>query len=183
MITDILIPLIAVGLAELGDKTQLSILLLSSKTKKHFSLLLGVMLAFFLVDGAAILIGSWVTKVIPLIWLKIFSGGVFLIFGVLILRSRKKERGSKLYSKNPFLSGFLLIFLTEWGDKTQIAAGLLATRYNALMVLTGTILALLFLSVIAIYLGKIISEKVDRKLIKNVAGIVFIVMGIVTLLL
>jgi len=51
IIEDILIPLVAIAAAELGDKTQISILLLSSKTKKHLQLLLGVMLAFLIVDG------------------------------------------------------------------------------------------------------------------------------------
>ena len=48
MLQDILIPLIVVGLAELGDKTQLSILLLASKTEKHMQLFLGTILAFFI---------------------------------------------------------------------------------------------------------------------------------------
>jgi putative Ca2+/H+ antiporter (TMEM165/GDT1 family) len=64
MIEDILIPLVAIGLAEMGDKTQLSILLLSSRTDRYLQLLLGVMLAFFIVDGAAILLGSWITTVV-----------------------------------------------------------------------------------------------------------------------
>jgi len=54
MVQDILIPLIVTGLAEFGDKTQLSILLLSSRTKKHLHLLLGVVLAFLIVDGVAV---------------------------------------------------------------------------------------------------------------------------------
>jgi putative Ca2+/H+ antiporter (TMEM165/GDT1 family) len=36
MIADILIPAIVVGLAELGNKTQISVLLLTSQTKKRF---------------------------------------------------------------------------------------------------------------------------------------------------
>ena len=55
-----IIPLLAVGLAEMGDKTQLSILILSTRTKEYFRLLLGVMLAFLLADGLAILLGSYV---------------------------------------------------------------------------------------------------------------------------
>ena len=51
MLQDILIPLIIVGLAELGDKTQLSTLLLASKTERHIQLFLGVILAFLIVDG------------------------------------------------------------------------------------------------------------------------------------
>jgi Ca2+/H+ antiporter, TMEM165/GDT1 family len=45
-----LVPLAAIAVAELGDKTQLSVLLLSSKTKNHFNLLIGVIIAFAIVD-------------------------------------------------------------------------------------------------------------------------------------
>jgi len=76
---DVLIPLIVIGLAEFGDKTQLSILLLSSKTRKHLHLLLGVMLAFLIVDGAAVLIGSWIInkKVLTKI-----AGTLFILMGI-----------------------------------------------------------------------------------------------------
>ena len=175
---DILIPLIMTGLAEFGDKTQLSILLLSSKTKKHSHLLLGIMLAFLIVDGTAILIGSWVINIVPMRFLKILSGIIFMIFGVLILRDKEVKGESRLYSRNSFLSGFALIFVTEWGDKTQILAGIFATKYNALMVLIGAMTALLLLSVMAIYLGRLVSNRVDKKVITKIAGIVFILMGI-----
>lgn len=178
MIADILAPLIAVGLAELGDKTQLSVLLLASKTEKHLQLLIGVMLAFFIVDGFAILVGSWITNVIPLNLLKILSGLLFIVFGILILRSGDESGESRLYSQNPFLSAFLLIFITEWGDKTQIAAAIFAAKYDPLMVLVGTMIALAILSVMAIYLGKFISTKIDRKLMTRIAGAVFILMGL-----
>ena len=73
------VPLLAVGLAEMGDKTQLSVLLLSSRTREYAQLLAGVMLAFLLVDGFAILVGSWVTNVIPLHLVKLISGAVFIL--------------------------------------------------------------------------------------------------------
>jgi len=178
MITDILIPLIITGLAEFGDKTQLSIFLLSSKTKKHLHLLLGVMLAFLIVDGVAVLIGSWIINIVPIRLLKILSGIIFIIFGMLILRDKEVKGKNRLYFRNSFLSGFALIFVTEWGDKTQIAAGIFATKYNPLMVLTGAMTALALLSITAIYLGRFISNKVDKKVVTKIAGIVFILMGI-----
>lgn len=178
MTEDILIPLIVTGLAEFGDKTQLSIFLLSSKTKKHLHLLLGIMLAFLIVDGVAVLIGSWIINIVPIRLLKIFSGIIFIIFGVLILRDKEVKGESRLYSRNSFLSGFALGFVTEWGDKTQIASGILATKYNAVMVLIGAMTALALLSVMAIYLGRFVSNKVDKKVVTKIAGTVFILMGI-----
>ncbi len=166
------------GLAEFGDKTQLSILLLSSRTKKHLYLLLGVMLAFLIVDGVAVLIGSWIIDIVPMRILRIVSGIIFIIFGVLILRDKEVDGKSRLYSRNSFLSGFVLIFITEWGDKTQIAAGIFATKYNALMVLIGAMTALTLLSVMAIYLGKLAFEKVDKQMLTKIGGIVFMLMGI-----
>jgi putative Ca2+/H+ antiporter (TMEM165/GDT1 family) len=77
----------------------------------------------------------------------------------------------------------LLIFVSEWGDKTQIASALFASRYNALMVITGTMTALTLLSIMAIYLGKLISNKVDKKSMTIIAGIIFTVMGIAFILL
>lgn len=179
MIEDLLIPLIVTGLAEFGDKTQLSILLLSSRTKKHLHLLLGVVLAFLIVDGVAVLIGSWIINIVPINFLKIFSGAIFIIFGVIIVREKEVKGKSKFYSRNLFLSSFVLIFITEWGDKTQIALGIFATKYNPVMVLIGALTALTVLSIMAIYLGRFISNKLDKKkVLTKIAGTVFILTGI-----
>jgi len=178
MIEDILVPLIVTGLAEFGDKTQLSILLLSLRTKKHLYLLLGVMLAFLIVDGVAVLIGSWVINIVPINFLKIFSATIFIIFGVIILSQKEVKSKSKLYFRNLFLSGFVLIFITEWGDKTQIALGIFATKYNPLMVLIGAMIALTVLSIMAIHLGRFVSNKLDKKVLTKIAGTVFILTGI-----
>lgn len=178
MFYDILVPLVVVALAELGDKTQLSILLLSSKTKNHMHLLAGVMLAFLLVDGFAILFGSWITGVVPISTIKIISGAVFIVFGALILLRRVNDEKSGQHYKNPFMAGFALIFAAEWGDKTQIASGLFATQYNMLMVAIGIMAALLLTSVTAIYLGRFIANKVERKTISKISGIVFIAIGV-----
>ncbi|MBN2014760.1 MAG: TMEM165/GDT1 family protein [Candidatus Altiarchaeota archaeon] len=178
MIESFLIPLIAVGLAELGDKTQLCILLLSSKTDKHLRLLLGVVLAFFVVDGVAVLAGSWVTKVAPEAALKVFSGFVFILFGLLILRNNEGRECDTKPLKNPLIAGFSLIFMTEWGDKTQIAAALFATKYRAELVLAGVVVALALLSIAAIYLGRFISTRLDRCALSRISGIIFILMGL-----
>lgn len=183
IIEDLLIPLAAIAIAELGDKTQLSVLLLSSKTDKHFQLLAGVMLAFLIVDGVAIFAGSWITTLVPMIYLKIISGSIFILFGLLMLFNSKEEEEAKAKYKNVFLSGFLLIMLTEWGDKTQIAAALFAINFNPILVLIGTISALAVLSTIAVFFGKIISKKIDKKLITKVAAVIFVIMGIAVLII
>ena len=178
-LSDIIIPLLAVGLAEMGDKTQLSILLLSSRTREYAQLLAGVMLAFLLVDGFAILVGSWVTNVIPLHLVKLLSGAVFILFGIMTLRGdQEEEEEGSLSPRNAFVSGFSMIFLSEWGDKTQIASALFATEYDPRLVFVGVMTALLILSILAIYLGKFLASRIDRRLITKAAGIVFLLIGI-----
>jgi putative Ca2+/H+ antiporter (TMEM165/GDT1 family) len=178
-LNDIIIPLLAVGLAEMGDKTQLSVLLLSSRTREYAQLLAGIMLAFLLADGFAILVGSWVTEVIPVHLVKLVSGAVFILFGVMILRGNKEEEEeSRLSPRNAFVSGFSMIFLSEWGDKTQIASALFATEYDPRMVFIGVMTALLILSAMAIYLGKFLASRIDRKRITRIAGIVFLLIGL-----
>ena len=176
---DLIIPLLAVGLAEMGDKTQLSILLLSSRTNEYARLLLGVMLAFLLADGFAILVGSWVNEVIPVHLVKVVSGLVFILFGILILRgeSEDEETGS-LSAKGAFISGFSMIFLSEWGDKTQIASALFATEYDPRMVFLGVMIALFALTIMAKFLGRYLSQRIDRKAITRAAGIVFLLIGL-----
>jgi Ca2+/H+ antiporter, TMEM165/GDT1 family len=170
--------LIAVSIAELGDKTQLSIILLSSKTKKHVHLLLGVLLAFLIVDGIAVAAGSWVTTIIPLFYLKMVSGSIFIFFGILTLLNKDDGRASPKAYRNPFVSSFVLIFLTEWGDKTQIVAALFATTLNPFFVLIGAMMSLSILSVIAIYFGKLISERISKTKINKIAAVLFIAIGL-----
>ncbi len=183
-LNEIIIPLLAVGLAEMGDKTQLSILLLSSRTREYFRLLLGVMLAFLLADGIAILVGSWVTNVIPVDLVKTVSGLVFILFGILILKGDKDDDvvESNLSARRAFASGFSMIFLSEWGDKTQIASALFATEYDPQMVFIGVMIALLLLSIMAIFLGKYLSSRIDRKVITRFGGVLFLLIGLSFLL-
>jgi len=166
----------------LGDKTQISILLLSSKTSKHLQILIGALLAFSIVDGVAILAGTWITTIIPINYLKIISSIVFIIIGILMLISKDgEEKVTK--QRNPFFAAFLLIMLTEWGDKTQIAAAIFATQYDGIFVFIGKMTALIILSSIAIFFGKIISTRLNKKVINRTAGIVFIILGITFIIL
>jgi len=177
MLQDLLIPFFTVGLAELGDKTQLTVLCLASKTKRYIELLLGVILAFIIADGLAILLGNLITTYIPMNYIKVISGSIFILFGIVTLISNKQEEAT-CELKKPFVSGFLLIFISEIGDKTQIASGLFATKFNPIMVFIGVISALTVLSIMAIYLGKFIAIKLNKKVISNIAGAVFILIGI-----
>jgi putative Ca2+/H+ antiporter (TMEM165/GDT1 family) len=173
------IPFFAIALAELGDKTQLAIMLLASENRRRLPLFWGTLLAFFIVDGSAIFAGSWIIKWVPLTAVKIISGILFIVFGILMLRSvpdTEATAGSK--NNHPFWAGFGAIFFAEWGDKTQIASGLFAARYFWPGVLAGALSALALLSLLAIYAGGWISRHVPPQLLKRIAGTLFILLGL-----
>ncbi|MBI2442735.1 MAG: TMEM165/GDT1 family protein [Candidatus Levybacteria bacterium] len=179
MLQGILIPFLTILLAEFFDKSQLTILLLASKTKHHLSLLFGALLAFSLVDGLAILLGAWIASVVPELLIKSLSGAIFIIFGIMMLLSkREKEQTPASSKKGAFLASFSLIFLSEWGDKTQIAAGAFATRFSPLFVFIGVIAAMVALSVLAIVVGNVLVKKIPTDNVHKIAGVLFILLGL-----
>ncbi len=73
-----------------------------------------------------------------------------------------------------------MVFLSELGDKTQITAGLFATQFNPFWVFAGVMLALILLSVMAIFLGNLLMKRLKQKYISIAAGAIFILIGVLT---
>lgn len=74
-----------VFLAELGDKTQLSTMLLASKSDSIWLVFAGASAALILSSLLGVFLGSFVNKHIPELYIQIGSGVAFLIVGVLLL--------------------------------------------------------------------------------------------------
>jgi Ca2+/H+ antiporter, TMEM165/GDT1 family len=81
------------------------------------------------------------------------------------------------------LSTFGLVFLAELGDKTQLATlSLAASGKSRLAVFVGSAAALVVTSGIGVLVGEAVSRAVPPVWIQRVAGIAFVVMGILLLL-
>jgi putative Ca2+/H+ antiporter (TMEM165/GDT1 family) len=179
-----LLPLISsfgiIALAELGDKTQLTVMCISAN-KKAKTVFIGAMLAFALVDGASALIGGTIAAFIPAQWIGIGAGVAFLSFGVYSLVPKSEEVKTDSRSLNVAHS-FSLVAMMELGDKTQLSVIALAAEYDApLMVFVGVMLALALLTAIGIAAGTVISRFVPMKYVKIGSSLVFIVFGILFL--
>lgn len=74
-----------------------------------------------------------------------------------------------------------MIFIAELGDKTQLVALCLATRYKAKVVLAGIFVATLVVHVVSVALGGGLGKLLPEAWIKLVAGIAFIGFGLWTL--
>lgn len=80
------------------------------------------------------------------------------------------------------LSTFLMIFLAELGDKTQVSAFALATGRKAfLSVFIGAAGALVVSTVIAVSLGTVVGRFISEKLLKFIAAAIFLGFGALTL--
>jgi putative Ca2+/H+ antiporter (TMEM165/GDT1 family) len=78
-----------------------------------------------------------------------------------------------------FITAFGLIFLAELGDKTQLAAITMASQTGKpWQVFFGAALALAVLTFVAVFLGAGIAKIVPTAVIQRVAGVLFVVFGV-----
>ena len=119
-----------VFVSELGDKTQLLALSFAYKLKTH-TILVGVALGSLLSHGLAIVFGSFLGNIKNLSFqytLKTITYLSFIIFGILTLKTNKKNSSKKEKNKtlrnnfNYILFIAFSIAIGELGDKTFLAS-------------------------------------------------------------
>ena len=91
LITLLFTTFVTVFLAEMGDKTQLTTITLSSTTNKPLAVFIGASVALILATLLGALAGGSIANLIPAFLLKILSGIVFLIIGINLLAKNQKE--------------------------------------------------------------------------------------------
>lgn len=144
-LTPLVTSFVLVAIAELGDKTQIAVITLSSRFKA-LSVFSGAMLAFLATTGIAVIIGDALTLLLPTFWVRLTAATIFLIFGfytILMVVSRKGEAQVKTKeARNAIFSSFSLITLMELGDKTQFAVIALSAQYEfPMLVYLGVMMA------------------------------------------
>jgi putative Ca2+/H+ antiporter (TMEM165/GDT1 family) len=86
-------------------------------------------------------------------------------------------------SLRTFLTTFGLIFVAEMGDKTQLAAiTLVAKTKEPVAVFLGATLALTAVSLIGVTGGSALASYINPDLLRKVAALAFIAIGVVMLL-
>jgi putative Ca2+/H+ antiporter (TMEM165/GDT1 family) len=198
-------------LGELGDKTQLIVFNLALEYKKFYKVGIGVTVGFVLLVTIGVFFGTVITRFVPLFIISIASGIVFIIIGIyealnlkkLYFERNKNQVGikednidetepkslknvTKKFSKfknNPYLAGFIYIFIMELGDKTQILTITLSSIYAfPIEVWLGAFLALVSVAWIGILLGAFIARKVPKFYLKLISTSIFIFVGILILI-
>jgi len=84
---------------------------------------------------------------------------------------------------NIALRAFMLVFLAELGDKTQLMSMTLACQSRKpLWVFVGAASALVVVTLIAVLCGDCLTRVIPAKRIHQIAGVIFIVFGALMLL-
>lgn len=77
-----------VFLAELGDKTQLSTMLLAAHNESYLSVFLGASLALVANSALGVYLGSIISQSLPLYYIHLGSGIAFIIIGILLITQK-----------------------------------------------------------------------------------------------
>ncbi|XP_043698398.1 GDT1-like protein 4 isoform X1 [Telopea speciosissima] len=73
-----------------------------------------------------------------------------------------------------FLESFILTFLAEWGDRSQIATIALATHKNAVGVALGASLGHTICTSIAVVGGSMLASRISQRTVATVGGLLFL---------
>jgi Ca2+/H+ antiporter, TMEM165/GDT1 family len=176
-----------VAIAEMGDKTQLLALLLAARFRKPIPILIAILLATILNHGVSAVLGQWITTVLSpevLIWV-LAIGFIAMAAWMLVPDQLEDESGNiqKWQKFGVFGATFVLFFLAEIGDKTQIATVALAARFDSIWwVMAGTTLGIMLASAPAVFIGDKLANKLPISLIHKIGASIFLIIGVGTLI-
>lgn len=175
---------VLIFLAEFGDKSQLVCMTLAAK-HRPWPVLLGAAIAFAVLNLLAVLFGAVISAWIPKFWLALIVAGLFGFFGVQSLLFNDKENEDESTeirsSHGLFITALLMIFIAEFGDKTQLAVAGLASTYHSPPVWLGSTLALLATTALGVIAGQRLLKQLPLVMIHKGSGVLFLLLAIVAL--
>jgi putative Ca2+/H+ antiporter (TMEM165/GDT1 family) len=176
-------PVIFIG--ELPDKTMMASLVMSTRGKPL--LVWGGAAAAFLVHVViATTIGVALFRILPSAVLDVVVAAMFVAGGVYALVEGTKDEevliDREIASHTVLTTAFLVIFIAEWGDLTQILTANLAAHYHSgISVAVGSVLALWTVAALAVLGGQGLLRFVNVSTIRKVTAIVLFVFAGVAL--
>ena len=172
-------PIIFLG--ELPDKTMFASLVMSTRGRPAV-VWIGAATAFAVHVVIAVTIGVALFHLLPHQVLDAVVAGMFLVGAALAVREAAKERKDEELVEREVAShrriavtAFVVIFLAEWGDLTQILTANLAAHYHdPLSVGVGAVLALWTVAALAVVSGQSLLRVINITIIRIVTAVVLI---------
>ena len=177
-----LVSTLVVGLAEIGDKTQILSLILAARFQRPAPIILGILVATLANHAAAGWVGLLFGSLLGGEWIQWILGISFLGVAVWALFPDKYEgRAERVSRFGAFAATLVAFFLAEIGDKTQIATIGLAARFGQFYpVVIGTTLGMMLANIPVVAIGDRIAGRLPVKAIRLVAAAVFALLGVLT---
>jgi putative Ca2+/H+ antiporter (TMEM165/GDT1 family) len=177
---------VVIFLIELPDKTALAALLLATR-HRPIPVFIGAAAAFLVQSLVAVIAGS-IFALLPREPVRIGAGILFLVMAALLIRQNLKQaeaeeaaqvdREERRY-RHPFLTAFMVVFVAEWGDLSQLATAAFQARYREpLIVFTAATLALWAVSAIAVVLGNRLGAWIPERPLQFAAAGVMVLVAI-----
>ncbi|WP_392477456.1 TMEM165/GDT1 family protein [Nostoc sp. C110] len=200
MLTAFTAGLLLITVSELGDKTFFIAVILAMHHPRRL-VFIGVTAALAAMTILSVLFGQAVS-LLPKAYIHYAEIVLFLAFGIKLLYDASKmssaacdtevvqeaeaavkqadlELPKKKTSLAIVIEAFILTFMAEWGDRTQIATIALAAGNNPIGVTVGAILGHAICAAIAVIGGKMIAGRISERQLTFVGGCLFLVFGVV----
>ena len=169
-------------LAELPDKTAYTVLLLATRNRP-LPVLVGSWAAFFVQGLVAVAMGSLLAQLSPAV-VRWAAAAALLAFGlVLLLKPDQEGRPPAGSPRRALVQAFVLVFLAEVGDATQIGTAALVARLgDRWSVFVGATLALWAVSALAVTVGRTVGPRLPKRALRKAAGALFVLFAVASVL-
>lgn len=162
-------------LAELPDKTMFASLAMGTRMRPLY-VWFGTSTAFLvhvaIAVGAGSLIGLLPDWIVRLVSALLFAFGAFML-----LRGGDDDEDEEGAAKTVtgfwpvYTTAFMAVFISEWGDLTQITTANLAATNGTLSTAIGAAAALMSVSALALLAGRFIAQRVPLKTVQRIGGL------------
>jgi putative Ca2+/H+ antiporter (TMEM165/GDT1 family) len=169
-------------LAELPDKTAVAALVLATR-HRAMPVFLGTALALVVQSVVAVAAGG-LLSLLPARPVHIGAGILFLVSAIFMWRREEEEETKAVETgaagfRSAFGKSFLVVFIAEWGDLTQLGTAALAAHYRApLTVFLAASVALCLVAALAVFVGNRLSALIHPRHTQRVAAVVFVLLGL-----
>ncbi|NQT71938.1 MAG: TMEM165/GDT1 family protein [Chloroflexi bacterium] len=165
-----------ITLAEIGDKSQLVCMTMAAR-HRALPVLLGAIVAFSLLNLLAVLFGAVASNWLPDTAVYVIVAVLFTIFGIHSWRIKPDSNTDNIAEKSArsvWIAAFLLVFVSEFGDKTQIAVAGMSSAAQPIPVWIGATLALAVTSTLGVLAGRTLLQRISITILHRISAIVFL---------
>ncbi|XVQ09976.1 TMEM165/GDT1 family protein [Spirillospora sp. CA-255316] len=170
-------------LAELPDKTMFASLAMGTRMRPLY-VWFGTSSAFLVHVLLAAAAGS-AFSLLPKPLVQVVAAALFAFGAYTLLRGGDDDddedgapakRVTGLWPT--YLTAFTVVFISEWGDLTQITTANLAATRGPLAVALGSLLALMTVSALALIAGRFIADRVPLRTVQRIGGLVMAALAV-----